>query len=163
MPQYNKFIRIAAGTIVNGDLYDFYNTDPSNYYAAGVHNIAKPYEDIEIGGLDYYNSINPLVVLYNAEKIRQEHFYDKVKHIASVQQNQKLKHVDILLSECLKNKWRKIDFKYCSMNMWSAKTYDKNTVLSKEYQNALKKPIIIVYYGTKPQYVNCRDPHKGIW
>ena len=163
MPKYNKFIRIAAGTIVNTDLFEFYNTNLTGYYAAGVQNVIEPLESRDIDRLDYSDYINPLVVLYNTEKMRQDNFLEKVKISATKENNVNLKHTDILMCRALKDMWIKTDFKYCSMSVWATKLFDKETVFSKEYQNALKNPYIIVFSGTKPQFSNCKDPNRNIW
>ena len=161
--QYDKILRIAAGTVINTDLYNLYNMNIENFCAAGVPDILETKDQMSIDEQEYNNFINPLVVLYNTKKMREEGMLQIVKSFATKEFNVKMKYPSILISRVLRNKWEKIDFKFCSIDVWANKTFNQKIVFSKEYQTALKNPSIIVYNGIKPQFTNCKDQNRKIW
>ena len=162
-PEYDKILRIASGTLVTDDLYDLYNTDISNYYAAGVENILEFANNTNSGYFNSQDIINPLVVLYNSKKIREDNFVENLKFVALKEHNPALKQIDFLLQKCLSNNWIKIDYKYCYIDPWFTKNYNKEIVNSDIYQKASKHPIIIAFKGLSPQYSNCYHKQKELW
>lgn len=162
-PQYDKIIRIASGSLVTDDLWEFYNTELNEYYAAGYRNIIQPTDIMMEEKLGYKDYINPLVVLYNSKLIRENNFLEYVKLTAATERNQDMKFVDTLLLKCLKNKWTEVDFRYCFLEPWFTKVYDKSVVNSKEYNLAQKNPAIVIYKNISPQYSTCRHSMRDLW
>ena len=163
LPQYDKILRIASGTLVTDDLFDLYNTDISNYYAAGVRNILQSTEEMYYDKANYKDYINPLVTLYNTKKMRENKFLEYVNYTATTEGNLYKKNVDSLLSKVLRNKWLEINYKYCYIEPWFTNQYDKKTVNSIKYIEAAKAPVIIAFKGVSPQYSNCRHSMKDLW
>ena len=162
-PQYDKILRIASGTLITGDLYDLYNMDISDYYVAGVENIFTSIDNMSDDHYDFQDIINPLVVLYNTKKIRENNFIENLKSVASKEHNPALKYIDFLLQKCLSGHWIKFDYKYCYIDPWFTKNYNKEILKSDEYKKASKHPIIIAFKGLSPQYSNCYHKQKNLW
>ena len=162
-PQYDRIIRIASGTLVTGDLYEFYNTQLCGNYAAGVRNVLQPVEEMLEDKLDYKDYINPLVVLYDTKLMRDTKFTDFVKLTAATEQNQERKMVDTLLLNCLRDKWVEVDYKYCYVEPWFTNIYDKVTVNSKAYSEASNNPVVVIYKNISPQYNTSKHSMNDLW
>lgn len=150
-----KALYLDSDIIVKGDISRFYNTNISEYYAAGV-------EDLYIKNTDHKNKIgfseqdlyiNGGVLLLNLKKLKQENisaqlFENTVKYKDSI----KYQDQDII-NITFKNKILELDsiYNFASENV-------------KKQKNKIKNAKIIHYTGSKkPWDKDCKNKLKNEW
>ena len=69
-PQYDKILYLDGDIIVRGDLYELFDTDLGDTYAAGVKELDCMMEDKK--------NVNAGIMVFNAKKLRDEHLRDKL-------------------------------------------------------------------------------------
>lgn len=170
----SKCLYIDVDVCICQDLSSLYSQDIEDYYLAGVTDIGvigseREFKELprrlDNPSIDRY--INAGVLLINIEKIKRDNLKEKFESL--LYQNFKFQDQDILNSACAPE-IKLLSPIYNLMTMFPLDNggYDKNDTIRKcfgkhEWEEAIKKPVIIHYASSKKPWINNQIYFADYW
>lgn len=155
LPDEDKALYLDADVIVNQSLEKLYNTDITNFYAAGVKDLfieRSGYKsEIDFSDEDLY--INAGAILFNLPKMRQDKISQKLLTLTA-EYAEKIKYQDQdIINLAFRDKIKEVD-----------SIYNFATANAKKEKNKRKSAVIIHYTGRiKPWHNESTHKLKKLW
>ena len=160
----DKILYLDCDTLVRGNLDEFFGTDLSGKYLAGVKDVwgvSKYVKRLKMKSPVYVNSG---MLLFNCDYCRKEKFFEKVVDFA--QNNEKIIEFcdqDSINKVVDENKLV-VHPKYNYMDTWwRGGYYEFWGKEEEEYLAARENPIIVHLTGLKPAFKGCGNKFKDEW
>jgi len=160
---FDKAIYLDCDTLLNGDIFEFYNIDILDKFLAAITDVwgAKNYiKRLNMKSTSYFNAG---VLLINCKKWRENNIFEKIKDCALDDETIKYSDQDVL-NKIIDEDKLVLSPKYNYLEGWWHNYYNEYEGWElTEYNKAKTQPLIIHFTGTKPNTLKSKHSFKEKW
>ncbi|MBQ4646300.1 MAG: ATP-binding cassette domain-containing protein [Candidatus Gastranaerophilales bacterium] len=159
LPDVDKIIKLPSFSIVNDDIAELNNLSLDDYMFAGVNHPKIEDEWSKETGISKKEFLDFSILVIDCKKAREEKLYEEAIQFARNEYHYSTKHNQILYAVFLKDKWKKIPYKY---NFHIFKYRKKHSKII-ESLSEFNGKIINFSYEVKADFSTADKNLKEIW